>query len=116
MPAPLVVGVADDQRGLRADHDQAAAGLAGEVRHGGRVLGVEGDVLADLEGATVARSDVERAAAWALGELLRDRVLAAAGAEQQNIDAGVSVHGVPPWTYARMRSASVAIRVSTLGL
>ena len=80
------VGHTGDERRLGADHHQTAAGLARKVRHSSRVLGVEGHVLAHGKRAAVARRDVERAAQRGLGELGRQGMLAAAAAQQQDVD------------------------------
>ena len=86
MPASRTASATPATSGVRADDDQPAAGLAGEVRHRGGIGLVQGDVLAELERAAVARGDIELAAARGLGELGGQRVLAAAAAEQQDID------------------------------
>lgn len=80
------VGHTLHERGLGADHDQAAAGLTGKICNRRRILGVEGDVLAQLKRAAVARGDVERAAARGLGELGSQGVLATAATQQQDVD------------------------------
>ena len=57
------VGHAHDERGLGSDNDQAAAGLAGKVRHRRGILGVKQHVLAHRSGTAVTRRDVKLVAA-----------------------------------------------------
>ena len=85
------VGNACYQRSLGTNDHQTAVGLARKVGHRRRIVLVQRDVLAHRERAAVARRDKELAAARALGQLGRQRVLAAAAAQQQDVD------GVPPW-------------------
>ena len=52
------------------------------IRHGSRIVLIERDILAHLDGTAVTRRDIQLAAQRALGELHGQRVLAATTAQQ----------------------------------
>ena len=86
---------AGDKRGLGTNDDKANAVLAGKARH------LSGVVLIDLgelglgEDAAVAGGRPDLARARALEELAKQRVLAAASAQKEDVDRLGCVHGAP---------------------
>lgn len=87
---------ADHQGRLGPHHHQAHALLLGEAQQRGHVLRADGQV-ADLGvrggRAAVARRDKDALDAGRLGQLERDGVLAAAGAEEEHVERRGGGHG-----------------------
>ena len=81
------VGNACHQRRLRTDDHEADLMGAGPLGNSHRVLGVKAlDLLGHGVHAAVARGNVEAPSAGRLGELGEKRVLAPAGAQEQDVD------------------------------
>ena len=80
------VGNTGNERGLGTDHHKPDALLAGKGSHRLRVVLGKRHVHALLQRASVTRRDVERSTARRLGKLLRERMLAAAASQKQDVD------------------------------